>query len=98
MKRGIAGPVLITAIGLILALAVKEAIDGVDLEMVGWILAGAGVVWGIVNIATGTSGGHPELRTTTTTAQQGGQNAQQPAQQQGQPGMSTTEQVTEFDR
>ena len=34
------------AVGLILALAVQDAVDGVDLQMIGWILAivGLGVI------------------------------------------------------
>jgi purine-cytosine permease-like protein len=36
--------IFLLALGLILALAVQDAIEGVDLTMVGWILAGAGVL------------------------------------------------------
>ena len=32
------------AVGLILALAVQDAVDAIDLTLIGWILAGAGVL------------------------------------------------------
>lgn len=36
--------VFLLALGLILALAVQDAIDAIDLTMVGWILAAAGLL------------------------------------------------------
>jgi hypothetical protein len=36
--------VFLLALGLILALAVQDAIEGVDLTMVGWILAAVGAL------------------------------------------------------
>ncbi len=39
------------AIGLILALAVTFDIDGVDLDLIGWILAAVGVVGLITSLA-----------------------------------------------
>lgn len=39
------------AIGLILALAVNIDIDGVDLDLIGWILAAVGVVGLITSLA-----------------------------------------------
>ena len=36
--------VFLLALGLILALAVTDAISGVDLTMIGWILAAAGLL------------------------------------------------------
>ena len=36
--------VALLAIGLILALAVRDSIEAIDLTMIGWILAGAGVL------------------------------------------------------
>ena len=36
--------VVLLAIGLILALAVQDSIDAIDLTMIGWILAGAGAL------------------------------------------------------
>lgn len=41
----VGGPIVLAVIGLILALAVSDAIPGVDLTMVGWILFGAAVIW-----------------------------------------------------
>lgn len=42
MGYGIGVPLL--ALGLILALAVQDTLNGVDLTMVGWILAAVGVL------------------------------------------------------
>lgn len=53
MSRSIAGPVILAAIGLILALAVADSLDGIDLSMVGWILFAAGVVWGLFAVLAG---------------------------------------------
>jgi uncharacterized membrane protein len=39
------------AVGLILALAVDIDVDGVDLDLVGWILAAVGVVGLLVSLA-----------------------------------------------
>lgn len=36
--------VFLLAVGLILALAVTDAINGIDLTLAGWILAGCGVL------------------------------------------------------
>jgi hypothetical protein len=41
---GIGASIFLIAVGLILALAVKAQLGGVDIQLVGWILAGAGVV------------------------------------------------------
>ncbi|MDO5498277.1 MAG: DUF6458 family protein [Propionibacteriaceae bacterium] len=41
----IGGPIALAVIGLILALAVSNAIDGVNLSLIGWILFGAAAVW-----------------------------------------------------
>jgi hypothetical protein len=47
--------VFLLALGLILALAVTDSINGVDLTMVGWILAAAGVLCIILVAATAAS-------------------------------------------
>lgn len=39
------GPIALIVIGLILALAVADRVPGVDLVMIGYILAAAGAVW-----------------------------------------------------
>lgn len=48
--------VFLLALGLILALAVTDAINGVDLTMVGWILAAAGLLVVILTAATTARG------------------------------------------
>ena len=48
--------VFLLALGLILALAVTDSINGVDLTMVGWILAGAGLLVVILTAATAARG------------------------------------------
>lgn len=47
--------VLVGAIGLILALAVDVSVSGIDLVMVGWILALAGLVIVILTAAQDAS-------------------------------------------
>ncbi|MDO5682515.1 MAG: DUF6458 family protein [Propionibacteriaceae bacterium] len=47
----VGGPIVLAVIGLILALAVSDAIPGVDLTMVGWILFGAAIVWLLIEVA-----------------------------------------------
>ncbi len=43
-------------VGLVLALAVTDAINGVDLTMVGWIMAAVGAVLIAITAATWNSG------------------------------------------
>ena len=38
------GSIFLIAVGLVLALAVNVSVSGVDLQLVGWILAGVGVL------------------------------------------------------
>ena len=47
--------VFLLALGLILALAVTDSISGIDLTMVGWILAAAGVLCIVLVAATQAS-------------------------------------------
>lgn len=47
--------VFLLALGLILALAVTDSINGVDLTMIGWILAAAGVLCIVLVAATAAS-------------------------------------------
>ena len=49
--------VFLLALGLILALAVQDAISGVDLTMVGWILAAVGVLALVLTAVTLNSRG-----------------------------------------
>ena len=52
------------AIGLILALAVQDSIDAIDLTLIGWILAGCGVLV-IVLAASANRSRAPSTVTTT---------------------------------
>ena len=49
VKSGIA----LMAVGLILALAVADRIEGVDLSMIGWIVAGAGALMLVFGMLSG---------------------------------------------
>jgi Domain of unknown function (DUF6458) len=40
---GIGASLFLIALGLILAIAVKAQLGGIDIQLVGWILVGAGV-------------------------------------------------------
>ena len=55
--------VFLLALGLILALAVTDAINNVDLTMIGWILAAAGLLVVVLTAAQANRG----RRTTATT-------------------------------
>ena len=58
--------VFLLALGLILAFAVRDVISGVDLTMVGYILAGAGVLAIVLTAATlNRSRGATSMSTTT---------------------------------
>ena len=58
--------VFLLAVGLILAFAVQDAISGVDLTMVGYILAGVGVLSIVVTAITlNRSRGASTVATTT---------------------------------
>lgn len=47
----IGSSIALIALGLILALAVNIDVDGVDLELVGWILAVVGIVGLVMSLA-----------------------------------------------
>lgn len=86
-RVSIAAPVILAALGLVLALAVSDSIEGVDLGMIGWILFGAGTLWGVIVLAT--SGRKQSVtRTTASTGHAG------PAHRHG---AGTTEEVTEIE-
>lgn len=58
--------VFLLAVGLILALAVQDVIEAVDLTMIGWILCLAGVVViAITAVQTNTRRRHTTTATTT---------------------------------
>jgi hypothetical protein len=64
--------VFLLALGLILALAVRDAISGVDLVMVGWILAAVGALAIVVTAAT-TMRSRGSQTVATTTHEDGSQ-------------------------
>jgi uncharacterized protein YacL len=64
--------IFLLAVGLILALAVQDTISNVDLTMIGWILALAGVVV-IVLTAAQTNRSRRTSTVTTTTHPDGSQ-------------------------
>lgn len=45
------GSIFLIAVGLILALAVNISVSGVDLQLVGWILAAVGALGLVVSLA-----------------------------------------------
>jgi energy-converting hydrogenase Eha subunit C len=53
---------LLTAIGLIMALAVADRLDGVDLVVAGWIVAAVGVVLLVAGLFTASSARRTEHR------------------------------------
>jgi hypothetical protein len=64
--------VFLLAIGLILALAVQDRIEAVDLTLIGWILAGCGVLV-IVLQALQTNRSRASTSVATTTHSDGSQ-------------------------
>lgn len=56
--------VFLLALGLILALAVRDAIEAIDLTLIGWILAGAGA---LVMVLTAVQANARRSHTTTAT-------------------------------
>jgi len=58
--------VFLLALGLILALAVRDSIEGIDLVLVGWILAGVGALAIVLTAMTAVrSRGSRSVATTT---------------------------------
>ncbi len=64
MGYGAGGFLLV--VGLILALAVQDAVDAVDLTMVGWIMAAVGAVMIVLTAVTLNRGGRSGTVQTTT--------------------------------
>lgn len=54
-------------VGLVLALAVQDSVSGVDLTMIGWIMAVVGVVVIVLTLVTLGGGGGRRVRSTQTT-------------------------------
>lgn len=69
--------VFLLALGLILALAVQDAISGVDLTMVGWILAAVGVLALVLTAVTLNSRGNGSRVRSTTTHPDGAQTVRE---------------------
>ena len=58
--------IFLLALGLILALAVQDAVDAIDLTMIGWIIAGAGaLVLALTAIQANTRRQHTAVSRTT---------------------------------
>lgn len=53
---------LLTAVGLVMALAVADNVDGVDLVVAGWIVAAVGVVLLAAGLFTASSARRTEHR------------------------------------
>lgn len=58
--------IFLLALGLILALAVQDAVQGIDLTMVGWILAAVGLLAIVLTAITFNRGRGTGSRATTT--------------------------------
>jgi hypothetical protein len=64
---GIGVSLFLIAVGAILAFAVSAAVDGINLEVVGWILMGVGALGVILSLVYwSTWGGFGGRRVTTT--------------------------------
>ncbi|CAN5344382.1 MAG: DUF6458 family protein [Nocardioides sp.] len=68
MGYGFGGFLLV--IGLVLALAVQDSVEEVDLTMVGWIMAGVGVV--VLAMTAFTLNGQRRARSVQTTTDSNG--------------------------
>jgi hypothetical protein len=58
--------IFLLAVGLILALAVRDTVNGVDLTLIGWILAAVGALAIVLNAATMARGRGSRSVSTTT--------------------------------
>ena len=76
--------VFLTALGLILALAVQDMVDAIDLTMIGWILVLAGVLV-LVLTAVQTNSKRQHTTTATTTHPDGRQTTEQRTTEQQDP-------------
>ena len=68
--------VFLVAIGLILALAVQDSIEAIDLTLIGWILAAAGILV-IALTAVQANSRRSASTTATTTHSDGSQTTEQ---------------------
>ena len=70
--------IFLIAVGAILAFALNESVDAVNLYLVGWILMGAGLLAVIISLIVNAQN---RKRTTVTESRTGPQQAQAPQQQ-----------------
>ena len=76
--------VFLTALGLILALAVQDVISAIDLTLIGWILVLAGVLV-LVLTAVQTNSRRHHRTTATTTHADGTQTTEQRSEERHDP-------------
>lgn len=76
--------IFLLAVGLILALAVRDTISSVDLTMIGWILAAVGALAIVLSAAT-MARGRGSRTVSTTTHADGTQTTTEQAQRQDPP-------------
>ncbi len=50
MTARLGGPIGLIVVGLILAFGINVAIKGANLDLIGYILAGAGVLWLVIEV------------------------------------------------
>lgn len=67
---------ILVVVGLVLALAVTDSINGIDLTMVGWIMAAVGVVLIAITAVT-LNGGRRSRNVQTTTHADGTQTVRE---------------------
>jgi hypothetical protein len=64
------GPAIgLIVVGLALALAVANRIEGIDLTMIGWIVAGAGVLWLVIELFNQSRANAPTTISSRTSEQ-----------------------------
>jgi hypothetical protein len=69
---GVGVGILLLAIGLILALAVGDAVTGVDLALIGWILTGVGALAIVVALIMTAQRSHQTIEHVNRTEGPGG--------------------------
>lgn len=72
--------IFLIALGAILAFALNESVDAIDLVLVGWILMGAGVLAIIISLIVSAQS---RKRTTVTEQRTSGQVTEQPPAHEG---------------
>ena len=77
--------VFLLAVGLILALAVQDTINNIDLTMIGWILAAVGALLIVLTAVTLNRGRGARTVSTTTHAEGRKTTTELPARNDGPP-------------